>query len=100
MFKAHPIAGAGLGGVWAEVPVFHQASGALTPQQAHNDFLELLASGGIFGAALFIWFAVALIRGARRSVRTSEGFQRAVSLGAIIGLVCVAVQSIVDFVFY
>ncbi len=97
MFRAHPIAGAGLGAFWAEVPVFHQASGALTPQQAHNDYLELLASGGILGAALFIWFAVALIREARRSVRTSEGFQRAVSLGAIIGLVGVAVHSIVDF---
>jgi len=97
MFRAHPIAGAGLGAFWAEVPVFHQASGALTPQQAHNDYLELLASGGLLGAALFIWFAVALIREARRSVRTSEGFQRAVSLGAIIGLVGVAVHSIVDF---
>ncbi|HXM47342.1 MAG TPA: O-antigen ligase family protein [Pyrinomonadaceae bacterium] len=97
MLKAHPIAGAGLGAFWAEVPVFHQASGALTPQQAHNDYLELLASGGILGAALFIWFAVALIREVRRSVRTGEGFQRAVSLGAIIGLVGVAVHSIVDF---
>jgi O-antigen ligase len=97
MFKAHPIAGAGLGAFWAEVPVFHRASGALTPQQAHNDYLELLATGGILGAALFIWFAVALIREARRSIRISEGFQRAVSLGAIIGLLGVAVHSIVDF---
>ena len=97
MFKAHPIAGAGLGGFWAEVPVFHDASGVLTPQQAHNDYLELLASGGILGAVLFIWFALALIREASRSVRISEGFQRAVSLGAIIGLVGVGVHSIVDF---
>jgi hypothetical protein len=97
MFKAHPIAGAGLGGFWAEVPVSHEGSGVSTPQQAHNDYLELLASGGILGAALFIWFAVALIREARHSVKTSEGFQRAVSLGAIIGLVGVGVHSIVDF---
>jgi O-antigen ligase len=97
MFKAHPIAGAGLGAFWAEVPAFHNASGASTPQQAHNDYLELLASGGILGAALMIWFAIALIREARQSVRLSEGFQRAVSLGAIIGLVGVGVHSIVDF---
>jgi len=97
MFKAHPIAGAGLGGFWVEVPVFHEASGVSTPQQAHNDYLELLASAGILGAGLFIWFAVALIREARHSVRTGEGFQRAVSLGAIIGLVGVGVHSIVDF---
>jgi O-antigen ligase len=97
MFKAHPIAGAGLGAFWAEVPVFHQASGASTPQQAHNDYLELLASGGILGAALLIWFAVALIREARKSVRLDEGLQRAVSMGAIIGLAGVGVHSIVDF---
>jgi O-antigen ligase len=97
MFKAHPIAGAGLGAFWAEVPVFHQASGASTPQQAHNDYLELLASGGILGAALLIWFAVALIREARKSVKLSEGLQRAVSMGAIIGLAGVGVHSIVDF---
>jgi O-antigen ligase len=97
MFRAHPIAGAGLGGFWAEVPVYHRASGVLTPQQAHNDYLELLASGGILGAVLFIWFAVALIRQARQSVNANEGFQRAVLLGAIISVVGVGVHSIVDF---
>jgi hypothetical protein len=97
MFKAHPVAGAGLGAFWAEVPVFHQASGVSTPQQAHNDYLELLASGGILGAGLFIWFAVALVKQARRSVSVGEGFQRAASMGAIIGVAGVGVHSIVDF---
>ena len=97
MFKAHPIAGAGLGGFWAEVPVYHSASGVLTPQQAHNDYLELLASGGVLGAALFVWFVVALIRQARQSVKAAEGFQRAVVLGAIISLVGLGVHSLVDF---
>jgi O-antigen ligase len=97
IFKAHPIAGTGLGGFWVEAPVFHEASGALTPQQAHNDYLELLASGGILGAALFIWFAVQLVRRARHIVDSSEGFQRAVNIGAIIGLIGVGVHSIVDF---
>jgi O-antigen ligase len=97
MFKAHPIAGAGLGGFWAEVPIYHSASGVLTPQQAHNDYLELVASGGVLGAALFIWFAVVLIRQARLCVKAAEGFQRAVCLGAIISVVGIAVHSIVDF---
>ena len=97
MFKAHPIAGAGLGGFWTELPLYHQASGVTTPQQAHNDYLELLASGGLIGAALFIWFAVVLIKQARHSVRASDGFQRAVALGAILGLVGIGVHSLVDF---
>jgi O-antigen ligase len=97
MFKAHPIAGAGLGGFWAEVPVYHSASGVSTPQQAHNDYLELLASGGVLGAALLVWFAAVLIRQARQSFKAAEGFQRAVVLGAIISLVGIAVHSLVDF---
>jgi len=97
MFKARPIAGAGLGGYWAAVPVYHSASGVLTPQQAHNDYLELLASGGILGAGLFVWFVVALIRQARQSVSAARGLQRAVVLGTIISLVGVGVHSIVDF---
>ena len=97
MFKAHPIAGAGLGGYWAEVPRYHEASGVTTPQQAHNDYLELLASGGIVGAGLFVWFAISLIKQARQNFRSSEGFQRAASLGAMVGLAGVGVHSIVDF---
>ena len=97
IFKAHPFTGAGLGGYWTEVPYFHQASGVSTPQQAHNDYLELLASAGLLGAGLFIWFAVVLIKQARHSLRATEGFQRAACLGAMVGMAGVAVHSIVDF---
>jgi O-antigen ligase len=97
MFKAHPMAGAGFGGYWAEVPRFHQASGRLTPQQAHNDYLEVLASGGIIGVALLAWFALVLVKQARRSISETDGFQRAVASGATIALVGVAVHCVVDF---
>ena len=97
MFKAHPITGAGFGGYWVEVPVFHQASGRLTPQQAHNDYLEVLASGGIAGVALLAWFAIVIVRQARKALSVTDGFQRAVASGAIIGLAGVAVHSMVDF---
>jgi O-antigen ligase len=97
MFKAHPIAGAGLGGFWAAVPVYHSASGVLTPQQAHNDYLELLASAGVLGAGLFVWFIVALVRQVRQGIDTGRGFQRAVILGTLISLIGVGVHSMVDF---
>jgi O-antigen ligase len=69
----------------------------LTPQQAHNDYLELLASGGLVGAGLFVWFAVMLVRQVRKSVNVPQGIQRAVMLGAIIAVVGAGVHSIVDF---
>ena len=97
MFMQHPFIGAGLGGYWAEMPSFHEGSGVLTPQQAHNDYLEVLASAGLIGAALLVWFAIVLVKQTRRSIRASEGFQLAVSLGAIVGVAGIAVHSVVDF---
>ncbi len=97
IFRQHPIAGAGLGGYWAEMPSFHEGSGVLTPQQAHNDYLEVLASTGLIGAALLVWFAIVLVKQTRRSIRASEGFQRAVALGATVGVAGIAVHTVVDF---
>jgi O-antigen ligase len=97
MARAHPIAGAGLGSYWAEIPVYHDASGGLTPQQAHSEYLELLASGGLIGVGLFAWFMVAVVQRIQRALRTYAGVQRAFAVGAIIGILGVAVHSLVDF---
>jgi O-antigen ligase len=96
MARAHPIAGAGLGGFWAELPKYHDASGVQTPQQAHNDYLELFASGGLIGAAIFVWFVVLLIRKGR-AIKDSSGFQRGAALGSILGILGIAVHSLVEF---
>ena len=97
MTRAHPIAGAGLGAYWAEIPAYHDASGVLSPQQGHNDYLELLASGGFIGLGLFAWFLVALILTARNALARFTGIQRVFAVGAIIGIVGVGVHSLVDF---
>lgn len=97
MARAHPLAGAGLGGYWAEIPLYHDASGLQTPQQAHNDYLELLASGGVIGAAIFIWFGVLLIKAGRRVARNYSDFQRAAAYGAVLGIVGIGVHSLVEF---
>ena len=97
MARAHPITGAGLGGYWAEIPAYHDASGVLTPQQGHNDYLELLASGGLIGMGLFGWFLVALIQRTQHVLATFTGIQHVLAVGAIIGVIGVGVHSLVDF---
>lgn len=97
MFAAHPILGVGLGAYWVAVPAFHNASGVLTPQQAHNDYLELLASGGLVAVAIFLWFAVVVIRRTKASLRSVDRFRRAAAFGAVIGIVGVAIHSLMDF---
>ena len=96
-FKANPITGVGLGGYWAAIPAYHDASGSLTPQEAHNEYLELLASGGIVGAALGCWFLVVLGKRMATNLRSSNQFRRASRYGAVLGIVGVAVHSLFDF---
>jgi O-antigen ligase len=97
MFTAHPMLGVGLGGYWVAITAYHDASGVSTPQEAHNDYLELLSSGGVVGLAIGAWFGVALFRRVRVNVRSDNHFQRSVCLAALLGIAGVAVHSLVDF---
>jgi hypothetical protein len=96
-FSAHPVLGVGLGGYWVAITAHHKASGTMTPQEAHNDYLELLASGGVVGFAIGAWFAVVAFRSARRNLRSLNGTLRAMRVGAILGISGVALHSLFDF---
>ena len=97
MFAANPVLGVGLGGYWIGITAYHDASGRMVPQEAHNDYLELLSSGGVIGFAIGVWFAVAVVRIVRRNLFADRGFLRAARLGAVLGLAGVAAHSLVDF---
>ena len=97
LFRTHPIPGVGMGAYWAAIPATHNASGTLTPQEAHNDYLELLTSGGIPGFLLGLWFVLVVCRRVHRNLRSPNRARRAVSFGAALGLAGVAVHSLVDF---
>lgn len=97
MFLAHPMVGVGLGGYWIAITSYHRASGTLTPQQAHNEYLELLSSGGVIGFALGVWFIAVLFRNIREQLNSQNRFRGAVCFGATLGITGVAVHSLVDF---
>jgi len=96
-FAAHPLAGVGFGGYWVAVSERHGGSGGLVPQQAHNDYLEVLASGGVLGAAVVLVFLLLLVRQSSARLRAGSPFARAAALGALTGLCGVAVHSLVEF---
>jgi len=66
-------------------------------KRRHSDYLELLASGGLIALAMGIWFIVAFVKLARSTLLAADAPGRAVVLGAITGLLTVAVHSLVDF---
>ena len=95
---AYWLTGVGFGGYWAAIPQYHEGSGRLIPEEAHNDYLEVLASGGLIGALLAGWFLAALVWRAQRALRlTRDPWQRGARLGALTGLFAVAVHSVFDF---
>ena len=97
LIKDHAVAGIGFGGYWMAFPAYHDGSGEMTAQEAHNDYLEFIASGGLIGVALGLWFIYLLVRKSARRLRSSSQFGRAMSFGGLVGLSGVAVHSIFDF---
>ena len=69
----------------------------MIPQEAHNDYLELLASGGVISLILAGCFVVAFVQCVWRRWQHSEIEQRAARLGALAGLFAIAVHSFFDF---
>jgi O-antigen ligase len=97
LIKARPVLGAGFGGYWIAITKYHNASGSFTPQEAHNDYLELLASGGIIGLALVAWFVVHFVKTTRKVLQDAHRLVRGAALGAITAIFGAIVHSFVDF---
>ncbi len=65
---------------------------------AHNDYLELTSELGIAGLFLILWVIASAVWTGLTGFRIGEGpFKRAISLGATIGVMSMALHSLVDF---
>jgi O-antigen ligase len=97
IFKAHPVTGIGFGGYWVAITEYYDVPGHKRPYQAHNDYLDLLVSGGLIGTLIGFWFVIALVKRVRTTLQTKDSFRRSACLAALTGLFGIAVHSIVDF---
>lgn len=97
VIKNHPILGAGLGSFSVIYTRYDSGNGLYRLEQAHNDYLQTLADGGIVGGLLGLSFLIILFgRGfARRA--TDDKFRRGVATGALAGCFAVLVHSAFDF---
>jgi len=97
MFKAHPLTGIGLGAFETVYPIFGRGNGTFLIQFAHNDYLQILADGGVVGGGLAMWFLVATASAFINGVKSSDRFLSALSLGAGAGIFGILIHSIFDF---
>lgn len=97
LIKERPLLGIGFGAYGAAITRFDATGGRAALQQAHNDYLEVLANGGVVGLAMFVWFGVLVGFRAVRNLRSDAPFRRASCFGAIIGIFGVLIHSFVDF---
>jgi O-antigen ligase len=97
LVRANAVTGVGFGAYWVAIDKHLNTSGRWKPYAAHNDYLDLLASGGLIGVALAGWFVFAVIKRTRKQLRSSDKFRRAACAGALVGLFGVAVHSLFDF---
>src|SRR5206468_401819 len=60
MIRDYPILGAGLGTYHTIYPTYAHTENLFGLDYAHNDYLQILAEGGILGGLITVWFIVAV----------------------------------------
>ena len=98
VFAEHPLIGAGLDAFGTSYSKFDPSNGLFRVEQAHNDYLQILADAGILGFACVALFIFLLFRKALGVIRLSQdGFRRGAAIGALAGCFGILVHSFFDF---
>jgi O-antigen ligase len=97
LIKDHPWSGVGFGSYFLAIPRYLIGSGRLKVEQAHDDYLDLIAGGGVVAGLLALWFMASMLWTARKALGSADLYRRAACLAALGGIVSVAAHSVVDF---
>jgi O-antigen ligase len=92
--------GAGLGAFGTAYTPFDSLSGFERVEQAHNDYLQVLADAGIVGILLGAFFIYELFKNGLQNAKTANKFRHGVAVGALAGCFAVLVHSLFDFVLH
>jgi O-antigen ligase len=93
IFRDFPITGTGLNTFGPATLVYQTANRNMHFQEAHNDYLQLLAEGGLLLAIPIVIAAAALVRGiGRRFQAQSDAEVYWLRVGAVGGLLAIALQ--------
>jgi O-antigen ligase len=95
-----PVLGSGFGAFGVAYGRFDSGNGLERVEQAHNDYLQVIADGGVVGAAIGALFLFAVFRSGFRAARSGNDLRRGLGVGAFVGVFGVLVHSLFDFVLH
>jgi O-antigen ligase len=91
--------GVGLGAYQTANSIYNSHDGSLVVGQAHNDYLQIMADGGIFGAVIALSFIFLVARDTVRASRHRSRGMSGTALGAAGGMFALFIHSLFDFNF-
>jgi O-antigen ligase len=97
VIKNNPIFGVGLGAYPQAYTPFDTLNGLERVEQAHNDYLQVLADAGIVGLIIGAFFVFWLFRSGLQNIKTENSLRRGAGIGALAGCFAIFVHSIFDF---
>jgi O-antigen ligase len=98
IFLDRPVLGAGLDSFGITFTQYDTWNGFYRVEQAHNDYLQILADAGIAGFATVAAFIYLLFKQSAGIIRQSkDNFRRAAAIGALAGCFGVLIHSFFDF---
>ena len=97
LIQENPVAGVGFGAYPVAITFYDKSTGKYSLQQAHNDYLEVMANGGVIAFVLTLLFLAILFKRIRRQFKTDNFFRQASCFGASLGICGVMLHSMVDF---
>jgi O-antigen ligase len=94
----YPILGTGLDSFGVAFTRYDTWNGSLRIEQAHNDYLQILADGGILGLLCVAVFIALLFKQSLRVItKSSDNFRRNTAVGALAGCFGIMIHSFFDF---
>ena len=98
MFRAKPMLGWGLRTFPVVYPQYRSFYTNFFVNEAHNDYLQLLAEMGLPGFGVMVWFLIVLYRTALGKIRNwPSEVSGAVTLACMLGCTGILVHSLLDF---
>ncbi len=92
--------GAGLGAFAQAYTPYDDFNGLERVEQAHDDYLQVLADAGLIGALIGGFLLFLIFRVGRQGISVENTFRRGVAVGALSGMFAILIHSIFDFVLH